>query len=54
MFVFVKISELKISFEQEKTYLVREHQHEKDILNREHEREKVHLRCRLLFKVRFI
>ncbi|CAB3992562.1 Hypothetical predicted protein, partial [Paramuricea clavata] len=34
------VSELKISFEQEKTYLVREHQHEKDLVNREHEREK--------------
>ncbi|XP_028406543.1 centrosomal protein of 112 kDa-like [Dendronephthya gigantea] len=34
------ISELKISFEQEKTYLIRENQHEKDLLTREHEREK--------------
>ena len=34
------VSESKISFEQEKTYLIREHQHEKDLLNREHEREK--------------
>ena len=32
---------MKISFEQEKTYLVREHQHEKDIQSREHERDKV-------------
>lgn len=34
------VSELKISFEQEKTYLIREHQHERDVWTREHERER--------------
>ena len=49
LFCCLKVSELKISFEQEKTYLVREHQHEKDLVNREYEREKVHLvQCRKL------